>query len=420
MGRDEITASILFSVTSLLAMVCFVFYPSAYLWLTYEDLIVEWAQFYFLLAAIVFLLGTIGQQKEYRLWLFLLLGMCLYVAGEEISWGQRLFNFDVPQLFQQYNLQRETNLHNFVVGPYDTLLKRFSEVLVALILGCAAFYSHSVSHKFNPVRALKQRWIASPPHFLWLFFAAAALLELRLLEINEAEFAELLVCFAVAVYAMHVYFSFRKDKTVRLAKAMIILFVVGFGAATLTTVSLYRSPQIQSGMLTRMSAGKKVFAHRYQQLGMLDQSQQLLLSLLSHTPQPWLLRALAENRHLQHDEKGFLFYNQQAIDTDEQQHLKHPDDVLLNLSLFESYAQRQQRDKASFHLRKAAAVAAADARSTPENAEAAYLLGRVYQIVGKRGLALQQFELACNLNPAEQKYRQARVREAQRERPTQE
>lgn len=415
MSRDEITAYTLFSVTALLATVCFVFFSSAYLWLTYEDLIVEWTQFYFLLAAIVFLLRTICRQQEYRWWLLLLLGMCLYVAGEEISWGQRLFNFDVPQLFQRYNLQQETNLHNFIVGPYDTQFKRLSEAAIALVLGCAAFYSHSFSSRFRFICILKQRWIASPPHFLWLFFGAAALFELRLLEINEAELAELLVCFAVAVYALSLYFSSRKGKTVPLARALLILFVAGFFAAAVTTASLYRSPQMQSDMITRMAAGKKSFASRYQQLGMLGQSQQLLQSLLSYNqPQPWLLRALAENRRLQQDEKGFLAYNQQAIDTDDQQYLKQPNDVLLNLSLFESYAQRQERGKASFHLRRAAEIASLGARTAPENAEAAYLLGRVYQIVGKQEQALQQFELASNLKPTEQKYRQEFYREAQR------
>ena len=111
--------------------------------------------------------------------------------------------------------------------------------------------------------------------------------------------------------------SLGKDKTFILAKAIIILFAVGFGAATITTASLYKLPQIQSSISTRIASGEKAFATRYKQLGMLKQSQKLLLQLLSSDPsRPWLLRALAENSHLQHDEKSFLSYNQQAIDTD--------------------------------------------------------------------------------------------------------
>ena len=38
--------------------------------------------------------------------------------GEEISWGQRLFNITPGDFFEQHNLQGETNLHNLVVGDH--------------------------------------------------------------------------------------------------------------------------------------------------------------------------------------------------------------------------------------------------------------------------------------------------------------
>lgn len=36
----------------------------------------------------------------------------LFVAGEEISWGQRLLGLQTPEAWQQINEQDETNLHN--------------------------------------------------------------------------------------------------------------------------------------------------------------------------------------------------------------------------------------------------------------------------------------------------------------------
>ena len=36
----------------------------------------------------------------------------LFVAGEEISWGQRIMQFSTPKIFQEYNAQQEFNLHN--------------------------------------------------------------------------------------------------------------------------------------------------------------------------------------------------------------------------------------------------------------------------------------------------------------------
>ncbi len=42
------------------------------------------------------------------------------VAGEEISWGQHIFGFSSGEYFREHNLQKETNLHNFIAGRYFT------------------------------------------------------------------------------------------------------------------------------------------------------------------------------------------------------------------------------------------------------------------------------------------------------------
>jgi hypothetical protein len=46
-------------------------------------------------------------------YLMLILGFLFFVfAGEEISWGQRIFNVETPDLLKEINVQREINLHN--------------------------------------------------------------------------------------------------------------------------------------------------------------------------------------------------------------------------------------------------------------------------------------------------------------------
>ena len=37
---------------------------------------------------------------------------CFYVAGEEVSWGQHIWNWSTPEYWAQVNDQQETNLHN--------------------------------------------------------------------------------------------------------------------------------------------------------------------------------------------------------------------------------------------------------------------------------------------------------------------
>jgi hypothetical protein len=37
---------------------------------------------------------------------------CLYIAGEEMSWGQHFFHWNTPEYWAMVNRQEETNLHN--------------------------------------------------------------------------------------------------------------------------------------------------------------------------------------------------------------------------------------------------------------------------------------------------------------------
>ncbi|MFN0009266.1 MAG: hypothetical protein ACKVXR_15285 [Planctomycetota bacterium] len=46
---------------------------------------------------------------------------CFFVAGEEISWGQRLFGFRPPEIFLERNFQQELNLHNVLMSESSGL-----------------------------------------------------------------------------------------------------------------------------------------------------------------------------------------------------------------------------------------------------------------------------------------------------------
>ncbi|MCP4668912.1 MAG: hypothetical protein GY849_21450 [Deltaproteobacteria bacterium] len=58
-------------------------------------------------------LGLFGGKRN--IFLLLLALFMFFVAGEEISWGQRLFGFSVPELISQINFQRELNIHNLKI-----------------------------------------------------------------------------------------------------------------------------------------------------------------------------------------------------------------------------------------------------------------------------------------------------------------
>src|SRR5690606_24599741 len=47
-----------------------------------------------------------------KLWLAAGALGCLYIAGEEISWGQHIIGWGTPEYWAALNDQNETNLHN--------------------------------------------------------------------------------------------------------------------------------------------------------------------------------------------------------------------------------------------------------------------------------------------------------------------
>jgi hypothetical protein len=55
--------------------------------------------------------------------LFILFGlMFLFGAGEEIGWGQRIFDIPTPEFFMKYNVRQELSFHNlriFHTGLYN-------------------------------------------------------------------------------------------------------------------------------------------------------------------------------------------------------------------------------------------------------------------------------------------------------------
>jgi len=86
-----------------------------------EDGPIEWLTVFVLLlcAGLCFWRVLHLRKKKAKLFLsmtFLLGLLFVFFAGEEISWGQRIFEIETPHWFEKKNAQKETNLHNLRVG----------------------------------------------------------------------------------------------------------------------------------------------------------------------------------------------------------------------------------------------------------------------------------------------------------------
>ena len=77
-----------------------------------------------------------GNERSLKLTLtsLAIIGFSLFVAGEEISWGQRIFDLETTEYFKENNDQEELNLHNLVVGDVKINKLFFGVILTTAIL----------------------------------------------------------------------------------------------------------------------------------------------------------------------------------------------------------------------------------------------------------------------------------------------
>ncbi len=99
-----------------------------------EDGPVEWLTVAGLLLCAFLCLGRATAPRRRRSawfsWSAAVFGLAfLFGAGEEISWGQRLFGWQTPDWFAQHNRQAEINLHNLVLNDIDLAKLVFGHIL---------------------------------------------------------------------------------------------------------------------------------------------------------------------------------------------------------------------------------------------------------------------------------------------------
>lgn len=87
-------------------------YPEAMARLCHEDGPVEWYQALFVAAASVLFVQGAMQRKLKNVWYWGYALMFFLNAGEEVSWGQRIFGITTPAKLKSVNVQQELNFHN--------------------------------------------------------------------------------------------------------------------------------------------------------------------------------------------------------------------------------------------------------------------------------------------------------------------
>jgi hypothetical protein len=111
----------------------------AYRSLIREDRLVEsGSAIWWFLAAAILLFGVVKRLARHRtvdfhlLFYVLLVLFFIVCGGEEISWGQRLFNLETFEIFKKFNIQGENNLHD--IGSISIFANFFFVVTLIFFL----------------------------------------------------------------------------------------------------------------------------------------------------------------------------------------------------------------------------------------------------------------------------------------------
>ena len=184
---------------------------------TVEDGLLEWATVAALVIAMVvcgrrlFLLWNV-RKPRFRAMVFFLALACLFGAGEEISWGQRLFGFTSPAYFADRNAQQEVGLHNLRVtigGQSIKVNKLIFGLGLALSMSIYLFVMTPLYRKYPGfAHWLDSIAIPMPKNYQWIsYLLLIAVVELLIDSSKRGEITEFAGSF---IFMLNVVFPYNQ------------------------------------------------------------------------------------------------------------------------------------------------------------------------------------------------------------------
>jgi hypothetical protein len=182
-----------------------------------EDGVVEnlTALLYFI-SSVTFLLSATRYGSR-SVWYWTLALLFLLVAGEEISWGQRLFDLSTPQALVVKNTQTELNVHN--IGWIQPHVRG-----IGLLMFSGICFLIPLTDRFSSFLRMWYRRLNIPVYPLWaagvtavgiLFMAIPRLLFHRIIP-NMDEIGELYLPVGFLIFA---YSEFKRSRAYQAERA---------------------------------------------------------------------------------------------------------------------------------------------------------------------------------------------------------
>lgn len=229
-----------------------------------EDEYLEWGTFWaFVLAGGVALWGALLQRRATGKLPWFLGGVglfCIFVAGEEISWAQRVFSYRPPVYFLENNFQQELNVHNVISTDFRKLALKGVILGYGVVLAAAALVP--------AVRKQLERYAVAAPS-AWLipaFFASFWLYESYPWSFS-GEIVELMLGFAFLFAALEINERFGaapppRASMIRVATAFILAMGLGLGTAMASRSIWTGRPEVLAAARTETEALKNDFLRR--------------------------------------------------------------------------------------------------------------------------------------------------------------
>ena len=390
-----IVSVLLFLLISISYIIMALKFPVMYIIGTYEDFFGEWMQFYLFVAVFIISFRLSLLNSRLRPFFIILSIASFYTFMEEISWGQRLFHITPPDFFMKHNLQRETNLHNFFIGPYRTSLKIIMEYLIASCLVLyGLIYPAGLQRGVSFAKWIESKGVPSPPRCIWPYFTIGAILVLELFRFNEAEVAEILIPLGLLIFMVHLLccisertlpltssrMPLSRPDSAKLAVGIVLTFFIISGVAAGTTYALYSSQGHKDRMERKLFNGIEKFAGRYKRIAIWDNAIRLYNIIDEQEPdRPSIQRSLAYCFQKKGDYMEADDYIENAVDIDISRLKEVPYSISSNLSLAETYGLIGDSSMKARHLARALYIARERINSKPKSANTASWLGMAYE-----------------------------------------
>ena len=180
----------------------------AFLLYVQEDGLVENMTALFLFFCSLVCLYRVFQYRKSKkpIWILtyiLLVFLFFFAAGEEISWGQRIFGIESGNFFLHHNKQAEMNFHNLVVDGQSLNVWIFSRLMFVVLI-IYFIFSRLMVWKIPFIRNLVNRFKVPLPRNQHIIVMLVATLMILLIQLSkESELHELSFAFIFFLIFLH-------------------------------------------------------------------------------------------------------------------------------------------------------------------------------------------------------------------------